>query len=84
MTHTDFKSLILTEIKLLILAIVVWNIITGWDDFIDGFLYDTLKLKKTIWTRLLIAIIIIIVGLTILYLSKVKAHAILGIDMSQI
>ena len=84
MAKTEIKSSTITQIKIIVLAIIVWSIITAWDDFIDKYLYDILKLKRTVWSALKIAVIVTIVGLLILYFSNVRFHTIVGVNMAEI
>lgn len=84
MAKTNFSISMLTQVKLIVLAIVVWNIITAWDDFIDNFLYDVLKFKRTTWNAFKIAIVVTVIGILVLHFSKVRAHTILGVDISNL
>lgn len=67
-------------LKIVILAIVAFLVITSWDEVLDRFLFDVLKLdreKTSSW--LVVAVISLISLFVLLYLFDIEAHDILGV-----
>jgi hypothetical protein len=67
-------------LKILILAIVAFLVITVWDELLNRFLFDILELdreKTSSW--LVVGVISVILLFVLLYIFKIEGHDILGV-----
>jgi len=72
---------IVFTIKILIIVIVAFLVITAWDEVIDRALIKYLKLdREEISTWLILAIIATVLLLIIIILFNVEAHDLLGVS----
>jgi hypothetical protein len=71
---------VLDILKVMFLAILLWFVITAWDDVIDRVLFSILKInEKSIWSWVLVAIIHTIIALSIFLWLDVDIIETLGI-----
>jgi len=67
-------------IKIVILAIVIYNIVTAWDVVIDGYLTQWFGWKNNNWDNFKLAIIITIISAIIFFISTINPVRIIGVD----
>lgn len=68
-------------IKILIIVIIAFLLITAADELIDRLILQTLGLsRESIWSWVIIFIISLIILLVILSYFKIEAHQVFGID----
>lgn len=67
-------------LKILILAIIAFLVITAWDEIIDRLIFKTFGLdREKISSWLVIGVISIILLFVLLYAFDIEAHDILGV-----
>lgn len=67
-------------LKIIIIAIVAFLVITSWDEVLDRFLFDILKLdreKTSSW--LVVGVVSVILLFVLLYIFNIEAHDVLGV-----
>ena len=67
-------------LKIVIIAIVAFLVITVWDEVLNRLIFDTLKLdKEKTSSWVVVGVISVILLLALLYVFSIEAHDVLGI-----
>lgn len=67
-------------IKVIILAIVVFNIVTAWDEWIDALIKEHFGLDKSVWGRFQLAIVVTALSIAIFALFYTNPVFIIGVS----
>lgn len=68
-------------IKIIIIAVVAFLVITAWDEVLDRLVFKLLKLDKNkISSWVVVAVIMTVLLFIIMAIFKIQAHDILGIS----
>lgn len=80
----DNRTRILDILKVMFLAILLWFVITAWDDVIDRLLFTVLQVDPaSIWSWVLVAMLHTIVALAIFLWMDVDLVETFGIHFNQ-
>jgi len=72
---------LLFTFKVIIIAVVAYNMITAWDEVIDRTFFRLFGLdSEKIWSWFLVAMFSTTLLIVILYLAGIEAHDVLGIS----
>lgn len=71
---------IIFTLKILVLAIVAFLVITAWDEVLDRFIFKYFDLdREDISSWVIVGVISVILLFVLLYIFDIEAHEVLGI-----
>jgi len=67
-------------IKVIILAIIVFNIVTAWDEWIDALINEHFGLDKSVWGRFKLAVVVTALAIAIFALFYTNPVFVIGVS----